>query len=163
MRRNVFTEGMNGPNDDEKCCIHVIWKNWEKKWHLANRQTMLICEAFGLQIATYDPEPYLRKLLSESLMHGWNMTEPARIPLRQRRCSSQCVFVVTKKHKSTKLLEAFKQRQPQCGCCNCGNLWRDGLFKRCTENSTKWFYFYFFVGFGKNVVQRWGTSWLSIN
>lgn len=71
---------------------------------------MLICEAFGLQITMCDPEPYLRKLLSESLMHGWNMTEPARIPLRQRRCSSQCVFVVTKKHKSTKLLEAFKQR-----------------------------------------------------
>lgn len=85
-------------------------KNWEKKWHIARKQMMLICEAFGLQITMCDPEPYLRKLLSESLMHGWNMTEPARIPLRQRRCSSQCVFVVTKKHKSTKLLEAFKQR-----------------------------------------------------
>lgn len=137
MRRNVFTEGMNGPNDDEKCYIHVIWKSWEKKWHLANRQMMLICKAFGLQITMCDPELYLRKLLSESLMHGRNMTEPTRIPLRQRHCSSQ--------KKNTKAQSYLKLSNKGSHSVDAAivSIYGEVDFLKDAQKTTKWFYFYF--------------------
>lgn len=118
---------------------------------------MLICKAFGLQITMCDPELYLRKLLSESLMHGRNMTEPARIPLRQRRCSSQCVFVVTKKNtKAQSYLKLSNKGSHSVDAAIVSIYGEVDFLKDAQKTVLNGFIFIFVLvlGFGKSVVQR---------